>query len=283
MALFTFPVFASGESGVVYLRAKIDYRYDDESVAVDDSAIKLNSGWTKTDGWFYYHEPVKSGDVIKLMEGVQIPASWTSEQAGKQFDIVINAEISEVMSDGSVQNTAPIYSESNKYYNTTYISEKDNKNINVEKGSLKVKIKEYQIDNGKKTDYQNKKIVLPGQYVDKIVEIEITGKPTSLIQKITEQKPEVKPEPKNPKPVKQEETVIQEKKESETKIITEKTSIVEKTIEQVHVMTQNITTYVEQKVHAYSTGDDSNIPFYAGIIAFTVGMAIYKKRKGGKS
>ena len=170
-----------------WLRAKITYEYDDGLTGLSDSIITFSSDkWKKTDGWYYYSDPVNSGDKIRFIDGVSMPTEWTSEQSDLNFKIVLTVEASEVArgETGWDSNKEASYSQTFELWNSGYEHDED---IYVQKGKLTVTVKEYQLDKkGNEVDYKNDKVITPGQYVSKIVEFQIGGEKGALIKLVPE-------------------------------------------------------------------------------------------------
>ena len=172
-----------------WLRAKITYEYDEGLDGLSDKMINFASEkWKKDGDWYYYSDPVESGQKIRFINGVQLPTEWTSEQSDLGFRIVITVEASEVAKgeDGWDENKEASYSETFELWNNGYEHAED---IYVKEGDIKVTVNEYQLDDdGKEVPYENDKVITPGQHVSKIVEFAVSGQKGALI-KMNPEKP----------------------------------------------------------------------------------------------
>lgn len=159
-----------------WIRAKLTYEFEDGVTGLSDDILHFTEGWTKVDDWYYYNKPVKPGDKVRFITGIDVPAEWTEEIENKGFRVIVTVEASEVApkDSGWDQNTKVQYSENFDLWNVNYKTADD---IVIKEGKLDVTIHEYQLDeNGKEVDYVNDKIVVPGQKISKIVEFELGGK-----------------------------------------------------------------------------------------------------------
>ena len=172
-----------------WLRAKITYEYDEGLDGLSDKMINFASEkWKKDGDWYYYSDPVESGQKVRFINGVQLPTEWTSEQSYLGFRIVITVEASEVAKgeDGWDENKEASYSETFELWNNGYEHAED---IYVKEGDIKVTVNEYQLDDdGKEVPYENDKVITPGQHVSKIVEFAVSGQKGALI-KMNPEKP----------------------------------------------------------------------------------------------
>lgn len=172
-----------------WLRAKITYEYDEGLDGLSDKMIDFASEkWKKDGDWYYYSDPVESGQKVRFINGVQLPTEWTSEQSDLGFRIVITVEASEVAKgeDGWDENKEASYSETFELWNNGYEHAED---IYVKEGDIKVTVNEYQLDDdGKEVPYENDKVITPGQHVSKIVEFAVSGQKGALI-KMNPEKP----------------------------------------------------------------------------------------------
>lgn len=175
--LFLFPamsVQAAAPTGdnTGWLRAKLTYEFDDGVTGLDDSIITFADGWSKTDGWFYYKDPVKPGEKVRFITAVSVPASWTEDLENKAFKVVVTVEASEMPPGSWNGNTEVLYSKTFDMWSIGYETSSD---LEVRRGSLTVDIHEYQLEDGKEVTYVNDKIIVPGQTISKIVEFELGG------------------------------------------------------------------------------------------------------------
>ena len=172
-----------------WLRAKITYEYDEGLDGLSDKMINFASEkWKKDGDWYYYSDPVESGQKVRFINGVQLPTEWTSEQSDLGFRIIITVEASEVAKgeDGWDENKEASYSETFELWNNGYEHAED---IYVKEGDIKVTVNEYQLDDdGKEVPYENDKVITPGQHVSKIVEFAVSGQKGALI-KMNPEKP----------------------------------------------------------------------------------------------
>lgn len=147
------PVRAA-ENSKAYVRAQLTYESDVELPGLGDDLIMFADGWTKKDGWYYYKDPLTLGDKVIFMTAVNIPSTWTNEQANSHFNIIASVEASEIPMDGSTETPTALSNWK----------------------TLSVSVNEYQKDkNGIVSQYVNDKLVIPGDTVSKIVEFEIGG------------------------------------------------------------------------------------------------------------
>lgn len=183
-------VFASGTKSATpvgentaWIRAKLTWQYDAGIKGLDNSLIEFsNDGWSKSGDWYYYNLPVNPGDKIRLINGVRIPYEWDNKTVDKKFKLIVTVEGSEVApgDTGWDKNVEAVFSEDFTVWSQGYHTDED---VWVEEGGLKVRINEYQLDDdGNIVTYVNDKIVVPGQFVSKIVEIEVDGKKGSNVK-----------------------------------------------------------------------------------------------------
>ena len=172
-----------------WLRSKITYEYDEGLDGLSDKMINFASEkWKKDGDWYYYSDPVESGQKVRFINGVQLPTEWTSEQSDLGFRIVITVEAPEVAKgeDGWDENKEASYSETFELWNNGYEHAED---IYVKEGDIKVTVNEYQLDDdGKEVPYENDKVITPGLHVSKIVEFAVSGQKGALI-KMNPEKP----------------------------------------------------------------------------------------------
>lgn len=174
------PVHAAGDTPVGentgWVRARLDYEYDEGIIGLDDSIIDFADGWEKKDdGWYYYKSSVKPGDKVRFITCVHVPAEWTEKLENKKFCIIATAELSEVApkDSGWDANTEIHYKKTFDVWNMGYQHDED---VWIEEGRTTIKINEYQLDkDGEEVPYKNDKLITPGQPVSKIVELEIDG------------------------------------------------------------------------------------------------------------
>lgn len=169
-----------------WIRAKLEYTFDDGVTGLSDDIIHFTDGWTKIEDWYYYKDPVKPGDKVRFITGVDVPAEWTEKIENKKFQVVVTAEVSEAApkDTGWDANTKVLYSQSYDLWSAGYKPDKD---IVVREGKMTIDIHEYQLDeNGKEVPYENDKIIVPGQAISKIAEFEIGGEPGGLEKKPVE-------------------------------------------------------------------------------------------------
>ena len=167
----------------VWVRAKLEYKSADGIKDLNDGNIEMaSSKWTKRGEYYYYADPVKSGESIDLMKSVQIPSDWDNSYANKKFSVIVTVEASEVLPTdiGWNDNSEVSYSQT---FDTS-VKGAEQQNLQVTKGNISVGLKEYQINSktGKEEDYVNDKVITPGEKVSKIVRITINGDKT-LVQK----------------------------------------------------------------------------------------------------
>lgn len=173
-------LFGSNE---VWLRAKVSYEHDKGVEGLSDKILRFSSDkWKKKDGWYYYKVPVESGQRIRFIDGVQLPAEWDNDYIDKRFAIIVTVEAAEVPpgEEGWEDGTRADFSKSFDLWNTGYDHEED---VYIKEGKTQVSIHEYQLDkDGNEIPYENDKVVTPGQFVSKIVEFEVSGGNGATIQ-----------------------------------------------------------------------------------------------------
>lgn len=181
--------FAATPTGdnTAWIRAKLTWEHDEGITGLDDSIIEFsNDGWTRTGDWFYYNMPVKPGDKVRLINGVKIPHEWDNTTADKKFRLIVTVEASEVApgETGWDENTNAAFSEDFTVWSQGYKTDED---VWVKEGKLLVRINEYQLgEDGKLETYVNDKVVVPGQFVSKIVEIEVDGEKGANVKLVPE-------------------------------------------------------------------------------------------------
>lgn len=158
-----------------WIRAKITYEYDDGIRGLNDHLIRFDSRlWKRgNDGWYYYSIPVSSGDKIGFIKGITLPDEWDSDVENKEFSVIVTVEASEVKSGDAGWNKNSSVAYKKDYCLMTSSSSESTIN-EIRNGGMKVTIKEYQKEeDGSIVPYENDKLVVPGQYVSKIVEFEL--------------------------------------------------------------------------------------------------------------
>lgn len=172
------------KTDTAWLRAKIDYTYDDNITEVNDEALHFvePEKWTKRGDWYYYSDQVKNGDKIRFFDSLQLPTSWKNNTADEKFDITVTVQAAEVLpgQTGWDSNQDASYSQTFSVWKNGYTAPKG---YDIQEGKLSVALTEYQLDkNGKEVAYQNDKLVVPGQKVSKIVEFDIEGQKGGLFK-----------------------------------------------------------------------------------------------------
>ena len=174
------PAYAAEkEETKVWIRAQIGYESDEGMQGISDEMIGFASDlWTKKDGFFYYGKPVESGESIDLMKSVQIPTDWNNAQYGKSFSVIVKVEAAEAFPSDTGWNdgSAPVYSQS---FTLSEAAMKD-KGYTIKQGNIKVRLEEFQEENGREVPYENNRIVVPGETVSKIVRITVEGEKSKL-------------------------------------------------------------------------------------------------------
>lgn len=163
----------------VWIRANLSYRLDSELYGIDDNAVTFSdtSKWVKQGDWYYYKEPVESGQKLRFINGFSIPTSWSNSTRDKKFEIVATVQAAEAIPGETSwnSNSEVAYSQTFDVWKAGNTSIPSNETIN--QSSIKLIINEYQLDkNGKEVSYENDKLVTPGQKISKIIEIEVQGK-----------------------------------------------------------------------------------------------------------
>lgn len=168
----------------VWVRAKLDYKSNDGITDVNDGNITFASDkWKKRGDYYYYSDPVKSGDSIDLMKAVKIPTTWDNDYAKKSFSIIVTVEASEALpSDlGWSENSEVSYSQTYEMSLNGATKQK----LDVAKGDISVELKEYQLNEktGKEEEYKNDKTITPGENISKIVRLTINGNKSTVTKK----------------------------------------------------------------------------------------------------
>ena len=158
-----------------WLRAHISYQHEKGITRLDDSRINFaNLKWKKADdGWYYYEDPVPSGVTVAFINGVMIPFQWTNNVANKDFSIKITVEAAEVMKgDVGWNNNSEVAYE--KVYDFINLDPNNKEAQPISNGRMLVKINEWERDEtGRIFPYQNDKVIVPNEYVSKIVEFTV--------------------------------------------------------------------------------------------------------------
>lgn len=158
-----------------WIRAKLTYEYDDGIYGLGDSLVRFDSlKWLKADdGWYYYQDVVKSGDVITFIRGLNLPSEWTNDIANKEFSVKVTVEAAEARKGeaGWSENSAVGYQ---SVYNVWSTNPRRKVTESIKRGLMTVKIHEWQRnEDGSITGYQNDKLVVPGAHISKIVRFEL--------------------------------------------------------------------------------------------------------------
>ena len=90
------PTIAVGEgSEDCYLRVQLTTEYldNDQKAEILNTANIDKEDWTMgEDGYLYFQDRVKAGDVIPVFDTITVPAQWGNEVADLSFEINIQAE-----------------------------------------------------------------------------------------------------------------------------------------------------------------------------------------------
>ena len=172
----------------VFLRAKLEYQTDSGLKGLTDETVTFSSDkWKKDGDYYYYEDPVKSGETVELMKAVKVPSDWKNDTSGKKFSLVVTIEASECLTtdSGWKQNFAPSYAQTFDFAKKTA----EVQGMTVKQGNISITLQEFQKNkDGSESEYKNDKIVVPGETVSKIVRVTVNGTPsvTSITQKIAE-------------------------------------------------------------------------------------------------
>lgn len=168
----------------VWVRAKLEYKSSDGITDVNDGNITMASDkWKKKGDYYYYSDPVKSGESIDLMKAVKIPTDWDNDYAKKSFSVIVTVEASEALPSDIGWNANSEVSYSQTY--ETSLAGATKKNLDVAQGNISVELNEYQINpkTGKEEKYQNDKTITPGENISKIVRLTINGDKSIVTKK----------------------------------------------------------------------------------------------------
>lgn len=170
------PAYAAAGQKAAWIRAKVEYEYEQGIEGLDDSILVFaNDKWTKDDDdWYYYSDRVYSGDRVRFIKAVKFPTSWDNEIINKKFRVIVTVQACEAVrgEEGYAKNHPASYSQTYELWSMGYSGQEA---LDVSKtGRMTVKINEYQLDeDGDEIPYKNQKIVVPGEKVSKIVEFEL--------------------------------------------------------------------------------------------------------------
>lgn len=186
------PAVVVSDNNHVWIRAKLEYDLDDTLYGIDDNAVEFaeKENWTKKDGWFYYKTPVEPGNKIRLINGFSIPTTWQNATSQKGFKIIATVEAAQAFPGDTEwnDNSEACYQKTFDVYKAGRVSSQPNEVIT--EGNVRLNVVEYQLDeNGKEADYQNNKLVTPGEKVSKIIEIQVLGEKGKIWQLIKLAKP----------------------------------------------------------------------------------------------
>lgn len=171
-----------------WVRAKLTYEFDEGITGLSDDIVDFADGWVKKGDWYYYQKSIKSGDKVRFITCVNVPAEWTEKLENKKFAVIATAEVSEVApgDTGWDTNASISYSKSFDVWSMGY---SHNEDVWVEEGDLSIHIHESQLDeNGNEVPYENNKLIVPGQRVSKIIDMYIGGA-TGENRKLNPEKP----------------------------------------------------------------------------------------------
>lgn len=158
-----------------WIRARLIYEKDDAIKELGDHLVTFDSYlWRRADdGWYYYREPVESGDTVRFIRGIQLPYDWSNKTKNKEFSIKVEVEAAEVQ-DGDKEwdrNSRLAYHQTYDFWTTTDRTELKEP---IRNGHMTVTIIETQKNlDGSVVPYENDKLVVPGQYISKIVDFQL--------------------------------------------------------------------------------------------------------------
>lgn len=77
-----------------YVRAKIGYSNSDNSTVTltQDEIDGIDAKWVKRGDYWYYTEPLKSGENVDIFKTVTIPKNLSNDYQGKEFKLDVTAE-----------------------------------------------------------------------------------------------------------------------------------------------------------------------------------------------
>lgn len=74
-----------------YIRVKFTFRDTDEEL--EDTIYGMDESWSKeSDGYYYYHEVLKSGDDLDIFQGLIVPQDFSQEAEGTEFFLDVDVD-----------------------------------------------------------------------------------------------------------------------------------------------------------------------------------------------
>ena len=120
-----------------WIRARLRFNSNDEKhiLTEDDVSIASDDWVRKSDGYYYYTKPVKSGDTVVFVDSVTIPATWEDTSSNTMFRINCRADaVQEVHFTPNFNSEDPWFGTiiEQSVYNYTYDDEGNDKRFAVE-------------------------------------------------------------------------------------------------------------------------------------------------------
>ena len=148
---------------------------------ISEDDISYNpENWLRRGEYYYYRSRVGIGETVEFMDGFRIAEKLAKEAEGLSFRLVITAQAAEVFpgDKGYEEPGEAVFLQSPAEY-----AQGLNSDQSLVRNGVSIVIREYSLENGRLVDYQNDRIVMPGEYVSKIVcitpEGEVSRKVTS--------------------------------------------------------------------------------------------------------
>lgn len=128
-----------------YIRAKFTFENTDEEL--EEAIYGMDEAWTREDdGYWYYHEVLKSGEDVDIFEGIEIPENFSQDAQGGEFSMDIDVDAIQSA------NFTPDYDSKQPWGSVNIIestTDDDHTVSAVEESSTKALQVEYQGDFGK--------------------------------------------------------------------------------------------------------------------------------------
>jgi len=101
------------EANKAWIRAKVDYISDYRISNLSDNLINIDfDGWIRIGDYYYFTQPIESGQDIEWFNGMTIPYEWDSRYSGERFKEIITVEAVQF------QNFTPDFKSSDPWFGT---------------------------------------------------------------------------------------------------------------------------------------------------------------------